>query len=78
MVSPSPTVRASPPLIEPLSEREMEVLRLLPSSLSRTDIARQLYVSVNTIRSHVKNIYQKLDVHNRQDAIERGKELGLL
>jgi LuxR family maltose regulon positive regulatory protein len=66
------------PLIEPLSERELQVLRLLGSGLSNPEIARELIVSVHTVRSHVKNIYGKLDVHRRWDAVQRGKELGLI
>jgi LuxR family maltose regulon positive regulatory protein len=65
-------------LVEPLSARETEVLRLLRSSLSLPEIARELYVSANTIRSHTKHIYAKLDVHSRFEAVERAEELGLL
>lgn len=65
-------------LIEPLTERELEILRLLPSYLSSTEIARELYISANTVRSHIKSIYDKLDVHNRADAVERARELHLL
>ena len=65
-------------LIEPLSARELEVLRLLTTSLSSTEVAQELFVSVNTIRSHVKSIYRKLDVHRRMDAVRRAKELELL
>ena len=64
-------------LVEPLSEREMEVLHLLVSSLSIPEIAGRLIVSPNTVRSHVKSIYGKLDVHNRMEAIERARELRL-
>jgi LuxR family maltose regulon positive regulatory protein len=53
-------------LIEPLSERELDVLRLLRSDLSGPDIARELMVSLNTMRTHTKNIYTKLDVNNRR------------
>ena len=63
---------------EALSERELEVLRLLPSRLSTPEIARELYISVHTVRSHVKSIYAKLGVHRRADAVQRAKELGLL
>ena len=66
------------PLVEPLSERELEVLRLLTTSLSSTEIAQELFISVNTVRSHIKNIYGKLDVHQRRDAVQRARELGLL
>jgi LuxR family maltose regulon positive regulatory protein len=65
-------------LIEPLSERELEVLYLLPSSLSSTEMANELSISVNTLRSHLKNIYTKLDAHSRYEAIARAKESGLL
>jgi LuxR family maltose regulon positive regulatory protein len=67
-----------PPLVEPLSARELEVLRSLRTPLSLRDIASELYVSVNTIRSHVKRIYAKLDVHSRAEAVDRAEELGLL
>jgi LuxR family maltose regulon positive regulatory protein len=66
------------PLLEPLSEREMDVLRLLNSALSSSEIADELYVSVNTVRTHIRNIYAKLDVHRRSDAVSRAGELGLL
>jgi LuxR family maltose regulon positive regulatory protein len=73
-----PTVSFAVELIatqeEPLSEREREVLRLLDTSLSSTEIAEELVVSVNTVRSHVKRIYQKLNVHSRYQAIARAKE----
>ncbi len=65
-------------LIEPLSERELEVLRLLRTSLSQREIAERLIVSVNTIRTHTRHIYAKLDVHSRLEAVERAEELGLL
>jgi LuxR family maltose regulon positive regulatory protein len=65
-------------LIEPLSERELEVLRLLTTSLSSTEIAQELFISVNTVRSHIKSIYGKLNVHRRRDAVQRARELGLL
>jgi LuxR family maltose regulon positive regulatory protein len=66
------------PLIDPLSDREMEVLRFLPSSLSSTEIADQLIISVNTVRSHIRSIYSKLDVHSRYEAIGRAQELNLI
>jgi LuxR family maltose regulon positive regulatory protein len=65
-------------LAEPLSARELEVLRLLRTSLSQREIADELYVSVNTVRSHVKHVYDKLGVHARTEAIARAEELGLL
>lgn len=66
------------PLPEPLSEREREVLRLLASDLAGPDIARQLVVSLNTLRTHTKNIYAKLGVTSRREAVTRASELGLL
>jgi LuxR family maltose regulon positive regulatory protein len=61
-----------------LSDRELEVLRLLASELSGPDIARQLYVSINTLRTHTKHIFTKLDVTTRRAAVRRAGELGLL
>jgi LuxR family maltose regulon positive regulatory protein len=65
-------------LIEPLSERELEVIRLLGTDLDGPDIARQLVVSLNTVRTHTKNIYAKLGVNNRRAAVRRAEELDLL
>jgi LuxR family maltose regulon positive regulatory protein len=65
-------------LIEPLSERELDVIRLLGSDLDGPDIARQLVVSLNTVRTHTKNIYAKLGVNNRRAAVRRAHELDLL
>ncbi len=64
-------------LIDPLSERELEVLRTLDSELSGPEIAASLFVSINTLRTHTKNIYSKLGVNNRRAAIRRASELGL-
>ena len=75
---PAAPARAPVPPVEPLSPREMEVLRLLTTHLSHAEMAEMLVVSVNTIRSHVKSIYGKLDVHSRMEAVARGAELGLL
>jgi len=65
-------------LVEPLSKRELDVLRYLDTHLSSTEIADELYISPNTARFHIKNIYSKLDVHRRADAVARARELGLL
>ena len=73
-----PAPRTVKTLIEPLSERELEVLRLLPGDLSSTEIAQELYISKNTARSHIGHIYDKLGVHSREDAVQRAQELGLL
>jgi LuxR family maltose regulon positive regulatory protein len=72
---PSP---ASQGLVEPLSEREMEVLRLLRSDLDGPGMARELVVSLNTLRTHTKNIYTKLGVGSRRAAVRRAEELELI
>jgi len=63
---------------EALSQRELEVLRLLASELTGPEIARRLFVSVNTLRTHTKHIFTKLDVTTRQAAVRRATELGLV
>ncbi len=65
-------------LIEPLSERELDVLRLLGTDLVGPEIASQLMVSLNTVRTHIKSIYTKLGVNNRRTAVRRAEELELL
>jgi LuxR family maltose regulon positive regulatory protein len=77
----TPEPRAAPDhpeLLEPLSEREVDVLRLLRSDLSGPDMARELAVSLNTVRTHTKNIYEKLGVNSRRAAVRRAEELNLL
>ena len=64
-------------LIEPLSERELEVLRMLRSELSGPEIARHLMISLNTLRTHTKNIYNKLGVNSRRSAVRRAEELDI-
>ena len=71
--SPTP-----PPLIEPLSQRELEVLRLLNTELSGPEIARELVVALSTVRTHTKRIYSKLNVTNRRAAVKRAAELELI
>jgi LuxR family maltose regulon positive regulatory protein len=68
----------SQPLIEPLSERELDVLRLLATDLTGPELARELMVSLSTIRTHTQNIYSKLGVNNRRAAVRRAGELALL
>ncbi len=65
-------------LVDPLSERELDVLRLLGSELSGPGIARELTVSLNTVRTHTKSIYAKLGVNSRRSAVRRAAELDLL
>jgi LuxR family maltose regulon positive regulatory protein len=66
------------PLIDPLSERELEVLWLLRTSLSSVEIAEELAISVHTVRSHIKHIYDKLNVHGRMEAVHQAGALKLL
>lgn len=67
-----------PRLTEPLSKRELEVLHLLDTSLDSTEIAAELFISASTARTHIKNIYTKLNVNRRMQAVERAHDLKLL
>ena len=69
---------AQTPLVEPLSERELEVLHLVAAGLSNREIADRLIVSVRTVKKHVQNIHEKLGVHSRTAAVARARELNLL
>jgi len=73
---------SSPPLaavlIDPLSEREREILRLIAAGLSTHEIADELVIVVGTVRNHIKHIYSKLDAHSRLQAVERARTLNLL
>jgi LuxR family maltose regulon positive regulatory protein len=73
-----PSPAGAQPLVEPLSEREIQVLRLLAVGMSNPEIANELFVAVTTVRSHCKSIYGKLSVHSRWDAVQRGRELDLI
>lgn len=64
--------------IEQLSRSERRVLRYLPTHLSRPAIARELYVSVNTVNTHIRNIYSKLDATSRAEAVERARQRRLI
>jgi len=75
------TERSSPMAVllgEQLSEREQAILRYLPTMMSNQEIAGELFVSVNTVKTHLKAIYRKLDVSGRREAVQRGRELGLM
>jgi LuxR family maltose regulon positive regulatory protein len=72
------THRSNDELIEPLTERELEILRLFADGLKYAEIAEQLVVSVNTVRYHVKGIYGKLSVDKQSKAVERARALGLI
>jgi LuxR family maltose regulon positive regulatory protein len=69
---------SAPPLIEPLSDRELDVLRLLADGQTNQEIAQALCVSVNTVKTHLRNIYGKLGVRSRRAAAAEAKNLGLL
>ena len=72
------TAPSLPAPVETLSEREQVVLRYLPSMLSAGEIAAELFVSVNTVKTHIKSIYRKLDANRRWDAVRRARQLHLL
>jgi len=65
-------------LVEPLTERELEVLAYLPTRLTNAEIGRRSFMSVNTVKTHLRNIYRKLEVGDRDAAVDRARSLGLL
>ncbi len=75
--APRPQASGAPPG-EELSEAELRVVRYLPGNLKAPEIAAELFVSPNTVRTHLRHIYAKLEVHNRAEAVDRARELGLL
>jgi LuxR family maltose regulon positive regulatory protein len=75
---PAPSEDAAAGPAEPLSERERAVLRLMPTILANSEIAGELFVSVNTVKTHVRSIYRKLDVGSRREAVARARQVGLL
>jgi len=76
----SPAPQPTPPavLLDGLSDAELRVLRYLPTNLTAVGIAAEMYVSVNTVRTQMRHIYAKLGAHNRTEAVERGRQLGLV
>lgn len=76
--APAPRRETAHLLRAPLTESETRVLRYLPTNLSGPEIAGELYLSLNTIRTHMRHLYAKLAVHTRADAVDRARELGLL
>lgn len=78
VVAPATSGTSRQPLLDPLSDRELDVLRLLGSDLDGPGIARELVVSLNTVRTHTKHIYSKLGVNNRRAALSKAHQLGLM
>ncbi len=76
--TPAPPPAAAQPPLEPLSNSEIRVLRYLPTNLSAREIANELYVSPNTVKTHMHHLYAKLGTHRRGEAVERARALGLL
>jgi LuxR family maltose regulon positive regulatory protein len=74
----APTPVGPQPPLEALSDSEIRVLRYLPTNLRAPDIANELYVSLNTVKTHMRHLYEKLDTHTRADTVARGRALGLL
>jgi LuxR family maltose regulon positive regulatory protein len=80
----TPTPSISPPspppqpLIEPLTNRELEILELLAQRRQNKEIAEKLFISTETVKSHLKNIYGKLNISNRRQAVEKAKKIGIL
>jgi len=78
-IEPMPLAdRPSSPLVEPLTDREMDVLALLAQRLTNKEIAAQLFISPGTVRQHTYQIYQKLDVHNRREAVAKAQTVNIL
>jgi LuxR family maltose regulon positive regulatory protein len=77
-VAEPPGAEATPELSEALSERELAVLRFMPTNLSAAEIGAELFLSVHTVKTHMRRLYAKLDVHTRAEAVQRGRALGLL
>jgi LuxR family maltose regulon positive regulatory protein len=75
---PPPPLPPSSTLVEPLSEREVEVLELVAQGLSNREIAERLFITVGTVKTHVHNIYGKLGVQRRTEAVAQARELGLV
>ena len=78
LATPSAAGQAAPVIVEQLSVRELEVLRHVSRMLSTAEIAEEMYLSVNTVKSHLKSIFRKLGVSHRREAVRRARQLALL
>jgi LuxR family maltose regulon positive regulatory protein len=76
--TPPSAIPASQSLIEPLSQRELDILRLFKTELSGPEIAQELVIALSTVRTHTKSIYSKLNVNSRRGAVKQAMELGLI
>jgi LuxR family maltose regulon positive regulatory protein len=74
----SPVEPSGQALVEPLSQRELEVLHLIALGRTNKEIAQQLFVAPGTVKAHTSSIYRKLDVANRTEAVARARQLGIL
>jgi LuxR family maltose regulon positive regulatory protein len=74
----TPNLEPEPQLVEPLSEREIEVLRLIADGLTNREVGQQLVISLGTVKAHTSNIYGKLGVRSRTQAVARARELAIL
>ncbi len=74
----APRADGQPPVVEPLTAREVEVLCKAAEMLSTEEIAAELFLSANTVKTHLKSIYRKLCVTRRSDAVHRAQDLGML
>jgi len=75
---PNSDLHTSQPLVEPLTNRELDVLAMLAHRLSNKEIAAKLFISPETVKKHLNNIYGKLSVSNRRQAVEKAETLGIL
>jgi LuxR family maltose regulon positive regulatory protein len=73
-----PWLGAAPLIIEPLTEREREVLQHLSEMLSTAEIAAEMYISVSTVKSHLRSVYRKLSAAHRNEAVRRARQLHLI
>jgi LuxR family maltose regulon positive regulatory protein len=77
-ISLSKLIKKDDPMIDPLSNRELDTLKLIAENLSNQEIADKLFISLNTVKTHVRNILEKLYVANRSSAVIKAKELGII